>query len=298
LQHFIRRATFATQTPDFGFLVPTPTRPTLGVSSDAAFQFLQDVTAPEIVHVPRFEFVHVTCNKVDTGAGKVQVLDWQRVAGYAATVLRADSAVALNKWLAKNKYTTGRDLTVWLEPYVKARWIITAFKIAKEANEDGVATAAVRMSFRAEKPFFPYSEPAQQMDSESKRGAGRLLRIFLLADGRYEGLLGNKQDWPGKTVWAGALRTEFAAELAKKIGVTNAPQHSWLTAFEDDASPRPGTADLFLARSSNQAELRRPPIKVIQTYIVGGWVCLGVVVLLLAWTIVRNVRRSGPRSTC
>jgi hypothetical protein len=63
-------------------------------------------------------------------ANAVRVLDQQRVAGYDATVLEADSARALNEWLIKHHYVNRPDLTVWLEPYVKNRWKITAFKIA------------------------------------------------------------------------------------------------------------------------------------------------------------------------
>src|SRR4051794_39286311 len=43
-QHFIRRASFATQAKDFGFLVPTPTRPTLAEADDAAFEELAKLT--------------------------------------------------------------------------------------------------------------------------------------------------------------------------------------------------------------------------------------------------------------
>src|SRR5262249_19704151 len=50
VEHFIRRATFTSGTPDFGFLVPTPTQPTLSESSDAVFASLEKAIAPEVVH--------------------------------------------------------------------------------------------------------------------------------------------------------------------------------------------------------------------------------------------------------
>ena len=37
VQHFIRRATFDTKSPDFGFLVPTPTMPKLAPVEDEIF---------------------------------------------------------------------------------------------------------------------------------------------------------------------------------------------------------------------------------------------------------------------
>lgn len=48
LQHFIRRATFATREPEFGFLVPTPSRPILSEAREAAFSLLKELMAPEI----------------------------------------------------------------------------------------------------------------------------------------------------------------------------------------------------------------------------------------------------------
>src|SRR5437764_76847 len=45
-QHFIRRASFATEAKDFGFLVPTPTKPTLAEADDQAFAELARITAP------------------------------------------------------------------------------------------------------------------------------------------------------------------------------------------------------------------------------------------------------------
>ena len=64
----------------------------------------------------------------------VRVLDEQRVAGYDAAVLEADSANALNAWLAKHEYVTRPDLAAWLDTYVKAKWKITAFKVAKASD--------------------------------------------------------------------------------------------------------------------------------------------------------------------
>lgn len=48
-QHFIRRATFDTEAPDFGFLVPTPTKPTLAEVSDAAYTDLEYLIRPKVI---------------------------------------------------------------------------------------------------------------------------------------------------------------------------------------------------------------------------------------------------------
>src|SRR5688500_14730084 len=48
-QHFIRRASFNTEAPDFGFLVPTPSRPALAEADDKAFEQLALITAPRVI---------------------------------------------------------------------------------------------------------------------------------------------------------------------------------------------------------------------------------------------------------
>src|SRR5437660_108788 len=47
-QHFIRRASFETKVPYFGFLVPTPTQPELAEAPDELFTRLEDWTKPEV----------------------------------------------------------------------------------------------------------------------------------------------------------------------------------------------------------------------------------------------------------
>jgi len=50
-EHFIRKASFKSDADDFGFLVPTPTRPELAESGNDAFPFLTGLTNPK--RIPR-----------------------------------------------------------------------------------------------------------------------------------------------------------------------------------------------------------------------------------------------------
>src|SRR5437763_10772306 len=52
-EHFIRRASFKSDADDFGFLVPTPQKPELEESGDAAFATLAKITAPEVIRKSR-----------------------------------------------------------------------------------------------------------------------------------------------------------------------------------------------------------------------------------------------------
>src|SRR5690349_6928705 len=47
-EHFIRKAGFASNTKDVGFLVPTPSRPALEESGNDAFTSLAAITAPRV----------------------------------------------------------------------------------------------------------------------------------------------------------------------------------------------------------------------------------------------------------
>ena len=48
-QHFIRRASFKSEGDDFGFLVPSPSKPELAESGNEAFPLLEKITEPEII---------------------------------------------------------------------------------------------------------------------------------------------------------------------------------------------------------------------------------------------------------
>ena len=296
MQHFIRRATFNTDTPDFGFLVPTPTRPTLSEAKDAAFVHLANLTAPEIITKPQYVFdFAIGCGAggrfdAKSAAGGVHVLEQSRVAGFDYAVLAADNAEELNDWLAKNKYVTRPDLTSWLETYVKEKWRITAFKIAKDAGKKEVSTAAVCMSFKSDTPFFPYSEPADQRES-AKDSYGRVLRVFFLSDRRYEGKLPGTVAWPGKTIWAGAMASASAPRFGGLLDPMIGDMHTYLTMFEDRSSPRPGTADITFSPSAVQDDVRLPPIIHTVPVNLAGWVCLGAVVLLVLLPVVHFFRR-------
>jgi hypothetical protein len=290
---------------------PTPAQPELA----EVFTQLEDWTKPEI----KTETVYVDRPIIALGcpaamrqgnvqeAGAVAVLDQVRVAGLDATVLKATDTKALQDWLAKHNYDARPPVMKWLDPYVKGGWIITAFQIAKTEQEARqVGTQAVRMSFTTQRPFFPYSEPADQREAGGQ-GRERLLRIFLLANQRMGGALDEQTaTWPGTTAWAGRLddakRQGLAQRLSQEVSL---PEGGWLTVFDDHASPRPGTTDLFFSPAGDQSEVRRPPIIHYQYVertppgeiigaIVGLLVCAGVIAVPVL--VLRRLLRPGANA--
>lgn len=274
-EHFIRQASFESRVQGFGFLVPTPTQPALAEVSASVFGSLREEIRPRIVHRTRYKPVpSALClmtlrtmappaSSVDelarggsatasvTEAPPVQVLQQVRVAGFDAAVLSATDAGALAAWLEQNGYDARPALRQWLEPYVAARWIVTAFKFAADAGQ--VATGALRMSFQTDRPLFPYRVPTDQL---APKGQGHTLRVFFVGPGRASGALGEAQaPWAGEVKYAsGAPRLPLNLLLGDAVPAADVPAGAWLTAFEDPTWPS-GTEDLWFSTDAAGEEL-------------------------------------------
>ncbi len=265
-EHFIRRATFDTKAADFGFLVPTPTQPTLHEAPDTLFRDLEEWTKPEeivrTVPAPAGPAGRAMDKAAPPMAAAVTVLGEQEVAGMNAAILKANDAEALREWLAKNGYAARPALTAWLDRYVQSGWVVTAFKFARgPRSSDLVAAKAVRLTFQTEQPFYPYREP-EDARLPGMRGS-RMLRVFYVGEHRVDGALGDTAGgWPGKPVWANPLEPGRRDGLLRDLKVTDSklPASRWLTVFEDSSFPRPGTDEVYFARAENQGTLKRPPV--------------------------------------
>jgi hypothetical protein len=302
-EHFIRRASFRATSKDFGFLVPTPEEPDLAEVADELFDRLDRATWPEFVDEDSFDGVEPTSlflgptscvrevPRVETAmaAAPVRVLSEHRVAGYDALVLEAEDPRALADWLKAHGYAVRPELTAWLAPYVARRWKITAFRIASSEGAPSVSTAAVRMSFSTERPFYPYREPTDQRENRPPDAPStRRLQVFFIGPTRVDGSIGAASaPWPGKAIWSDKL------DAVKHLGTlpVATPFGAWLTRFEDDASPRPGTDDLFFAPAADDHPVKPPPI--VNTRPVNVLLPIEPIVLgvILAWKLVRRSRR-------
>ncbi len=295
-EHFIRAASFTTSSADFGFLVPTPTLPEFGEVPQSLFAQFSAQTAPRYEY--RTQVVEIDppggcgmlpeamvgerSNAAPAGAARdgVQVLDRGRVGGFERVSLKADDPTELLKWLSKNGYDARPELKAWLQWYTDNNWVVTAFKIASdpEGGPRTVAThssppiartaaqSAIRMSFKSELPFYPYREPEDQRQHAESSGRPRLLRVFFMSDGRFDGTIGDKRRWPGQTVWSKELTAPQFEPLASAAGVKLPADGKWtLTEFEDKSSPRPGMDEVYFARSEDQSAVERPPVVIWDT---------------------------------
>lgn len=269
-EHFIRRAKFDTSgapNADFGFLVPTPTRPELAEAWDP-FWSLEAHIQPPVVYEHRKRLQGgLLClaagererhddeggatGATVTESAPVEVLDEVQVAGYEAAILAATDAGALAEWLKTHGYDERPALKDWLERYVAQGWILTAFKVT------GTATAPVRLSFSTERPFYPYREPADDRPGGAPRGAPRSLRVFFVGLERVTGTIGDSIAWPGGLGYAAPVDREVVTNMVPAL-----PEGGdlWLHAFMDGSSPRPGTDEVFFARDATQERRLPPPI--------------------------------------
>src|SRR5271166_7062672 len=112
-EHLIRQASFKSDAEDFGFLVPSPTRPELNESGNEAFPYLRKLTEPEKKQVPRpanpgcgCAAAMTTSNRTMTKSApdSVSVLEEKLVAGFNAAVLETKSVDALADWLKEHGY--------------------------------------------------------------------------------------------------------------------------------------------------------------------------------------------------
>jgi hypothetical protein len=303
-QHFIRQASFKSAADDFGFLVPSPTQPTLDESGNDAFPYLQKLTEPEKRKVARPSNVGCGCSGAKPGAksmglaNQVRVLEQKMVAGLKASVLEATSAAALVRWLKDHGYAFSPEVEAWAKPYVHLGWKITALQVAKEKDaksDKNVAAAALRLSFKTDRPLFPYREPDPTRQAAALDASHRLLRIYFIAEARYRGALTPDVAWTGKVAWANKLGTTDRTKVLEllKLPEATGPAQWWLTEFEDDWPYRVAPADVTFSRDDDQSTVARPPIiEYVAAPLPTDITVYAVATALVVPPLVRRVRRS------
>jgi hypothetical protein len=274
-QHFIRRASFKAEGDDFGFIVPSPEQPTLDESGNEAFPYLFSVTEPETIKKTAPGGGGLSCGCASSKSVQpksqehVKVLEEKIVAGFKAAVLESSSAAALVKWLKDNDYAYSPQIEAWAKPYVESKWKFTALKVHKDKDakggkdSDDVAAPALRLTFKTDRPLFPYREPDYKNEPKSLTASHRLLRIYFLADARYQGEFDKAGGrWTGKAVWASRLTGEQRKMVLEmlKLPEQTGPAEWFLTEFEDNWPYRVAPSDVYFVGDADQSTLKRPPI--------------------------------------
>ncbi|MFL5243802.1 MAG: DUF2330 domain-containing protein [Gemmataceae bacterium] len=314
MQHFIRQASFKSEADDFGFLVPSPSEPELSESGNEAFPYLLKLTEPETKKVQRpLGGMGCGCGASGVKSGDVKsaansalpqsvvVLQDKLVAGFQAVVLKASSADALTGWLKDHDYAFSPEVQAWAKPYIDGGWKITALKVAKQkTGEDkkSVNAASLRLSFKTDRPLFPYREPDYKNQTSALGVSNRLLRIYFLAEARYQGELAQEAKWTGEVAWANSIKPEDRQRLLEmlKLPEKTGPAEWWLTEFEDNWPYQIAPADVYFSRASDQNSVKRPPIiRYVSSRMPSDASVFGFAVVLAVPLIVRARRRLWKR---
>ena len=259
-QHFIRQANFKTDAADVGFIVPSPSRPTLSSAGKAAFPRLEEITAPAFKPGGGFGFGCSTTSMSLGSFSSVRVIEEKRVAGYDATVLTAESGADLVAWLRDHGYSYSPEVAAWAQPYLGGGWHFTALKVAKDGGAEEIRAAALRITFRTERPLFPYREPASAAAAQRLGVKDRLLRIYFISEARYRAEVAGG-NWSGKVVWSGDITPHRSALLADlKMPAATLPGNWWLTEFEDHWPYEQAAGDVYFSRDSSQKTKTRPDV--------------------------------------
>lgn len=255
-QHFIRQANFKTDAKDVGFIVPSPSRPQLEESGNEAFDTLKQITAPYLS--PGFS-VPFGCSAAPPAVQRnsVRVIEEKRVAGYDATVLTARSGNDLVAWLEQNGYPYSPALAEWAAPYLGGDWHFTVLKLAKESvSTQEIKASALRITFRTDRPLFPYREPESTTAKGKLDASSRLLRIYFIAEARYRGQIDGGKKWSGNAVWSNDI-TKHKSSLLKslKLPDSTGPKTWWLTEFEDNWRYEKAAGDVYFSPDPKQTVL-------------------------------------------
>ncbi|MCR9164320.1 MAG: DUF2330 domain-containing protein [Nannocystaceae bacterium] len=173
VEHFVREVVFDKAGDPFGFVVPTPSQPTVHAVETTPFTALRKA----------FPFRPQPRGKAARGLGKgapppskgVQVLDVQRVGSFKAFVLAATDQSALATWLTDNGFDSPPEAQAWLEHYVQLGFYYVALRYEPPASDAAAGPVSMdaetlRITFDAPLPYYPYLEPrAPETPSEDPR---------------------------------------------------------------------------------------------------------------------------------
>lgn len=237
-EELIRYIDFRGQATDFGFIVPTPSEPSVrALRSRAVFDtlsgyYLRGLGSKGAIGGLRSRG---TTGEGDAGVRVVSKVELP-TAGQVASVLSAEDAGALEKWLARHGYAAGPAVKAYVRPYVERGFFFVAFRYVK-GEEERARSSVVALTFETDEPFFPYAEP--------RRGQrARPFRLTVLSPEPMTVTLG-AQRWSARVGFRGALDSRGKYEI---ITLTDSelPGDRWTLTTFDEPNSRRGRSDLRL----------------------------------------------------
>jgi hypothetical protein len=266
-EHFIRNATFKSGADDFGFIAPTPGKPTLSEASSKAFNTLASLQPIPVVFGGR------------GGAGadyakksEVKVIQEADIAGYHATTLWSKDAHAINDWMNDHGYISTPEVEKWCERYCSRGWYLTAYKVI-DRKKLIASTGTVRMSFKTRRPFNPFYVPSSNIPIN---GGGTLI-VYFVSVGDYDSKIGNTGPWQ-RAQWKAPIPEAQSALLAKqvKIPAEAIPDNVQVSTFIDYNFPRVTADDIYFSKKAVASVPKPVPTTPIVPFMLAGLGVLAV----------------------
>jgi len=135
METLVASTTFRGEAKDFGWIIPTPSKPEVTAVKDDIFTALDALTQPKYDYpapvMPLYSLsgLSVSERAVDT----VKVLETKNVDVYTTTIVEANDKESLLKWLEENNYKVSKSMEFVLNDYVNKNYYFVLAKINTEA---------------------------------------------------------------------------------------------------------------------------------------------------------------------
>jgi hypothetical protein len=257
-EHFIRMPVFEGDPTSFGFFVPTPTLPVVARADEATFDRVAALV-PALAQGNGGGAAPAAA----PGGGRVEVLQRVTIEGFELVSLKASSSDELGGWLGANGFVDRPELRRWTQRYLSKGWIVNAMKYAgsKDRAPRAIETPALRFSFKAERPFHPYTEPEPSVTDErayaarAPRGPSqRSVDLWVVAREPVSAFQGADARGPRRVGSASVPQAALAAALGDTRSWGFEPRGTWtVTHFHDESIVRTAFDDLTFASSAQGA---------------------------------------------
>lgn len=280
----------------FAWIIPTPSQPKVSKGSDELFTSLAELTNV---------YKGVQRNTMDVGYGvtqaieeDVRVIETKKIDYYDVTVLEANEATSLSRWLNDNGYNYPESGRYILEDYIKNGWYFTAVKINDEYWSEALKgqlrtghATPLKFQFKTDKIVYPMrisSIVDYAIDGQNNpygyyynRNVGVLL--YVIAD--------NKQTLPGFNIdYAGYIKKETIEKLAYNDQgspwLKTENNKYFLTKLYRSMGRAEMTSDLYFRQADDNKTVNAPEEQInkyagfIIVASVGGFIFLVLLILL------------------
>jgi hypothetical protein len=251
-EHFVRELLFSHAAGRFGFVIPTPSRPTVHAVEKPPFDGLETSHPSKLF--PELGFgAGLRLGGAGRGATApdppVKVLEATRVGDFTAFVLTATDSGALALWLKKHGFTTSAARQLWTDAYVRLGFHFVALRFEGTKDEDQkIVSRTLRLSFDSPLPYYPYREPG-----DAPGEPGRELSLWTISDVLlvpYAGVT-HQSEWRLRRPFSeGVRRFPSVGELAPTLGQELGgllPKTRIVQTFGDFKPDRRGWEDVVFA---------------------------------------------------